>query len=95
MVLLGCLCHSLYSTKETCKNKIKGVGPLPLSMVSLNGAGGAMNGFIEERQGGREQGTQYAQLDMHGISPVICRRKELLDSGVWERNSLIQVFVLG
>ena len=70
------------------------VGPLPLSMVSSNGAGGAINGFIEGRQGGRDQGTPHAQRDMRGISPVICRRKKLLDSGVWERNSLIQVFVL-
>ena len=63
-------------------------------MVSSNGAGGAINGFIEGHQGGREQGTPHAQLDMRGISPVICGRKKLLDSGVWERNSLIQVFVL-
>ena len=48
------------------------VGPLPLSMVSSNGAGGAIDGFIEGRQGGREQGTPHAQLDMRGISPVIC-----------------------
>ena len=70
------------------------VGPLPLSMVSSKGEGGTMNSFIEGRQGGREQGTPHAQLDMRGISPVICSRKKLLDSGVWERNSLIQVFVL-
>ena len=44
-------------------------------MVSSNGAGGAINGFIEGRQGGREQGTPHAQRDMRGISPAICRRE--------------------
>ena len=42
----------------------------------------------------KEVGNRDAQRDMRGISPVICGRKKLLDSGVWERNSLIQVFVL-
>ena len=44
-------------------------------MVSSNGAGGAIDGFIEERQGGREQGTPHAQRNMRGISPVICHQE--------------------
>ena len=51
-------------------------------MVSSNGAGGAINGFIERSQGGREQGTPHTQWDMQGIAPVICSQKQLLDSGV-------------
>ena len=42
-------------------------------MVSSNGAGGAVDNFIEGRQGGGEQGTPHAQWDMRGISPAICR----------------------
>ena len=42
-------------------------------MVSSKGAGGAIDGFIEGRQGGRKQGTPHAQWDMRGISPAICR----------------------
>ena len=74
------------------------VGPLPLSMVSSNGAGGTINGHIKGRQRGKEQGTPQAQRDMCGISPgnspKICLQKKLLDSGGWERIYLIQVFVL-
>ena len=122
------------SSKDTCNNKIKSVGPLslsmisskrtwgaingfiegsqrgnrehvgqlPLSMVSSMGAGGTINGFIERRQGGREQGTPHTQRDMRGISPVICGREGAasiyffpnLSQSDWERNSLIQGFVL-
>ena len=38
-------------------------------MVSSKAAGGAIDGFIEVRQGGREQGTPHAQWDMR------CRRE--------------------
>ena len=41
-------------------------------MVSSKGAAGAINGFIKEHQGEREQGKRHAQQDMCGISPVIC-----------------------
>ena len=44
-------------------------------MVSSKRTGGAIDGFIEGRQRGREQGTPHAQRDMHGISPAICRRE--------------------
>ena len=40
-------------------------------MVSLKGARGAINGFIEGHQGGREQRTPHTQWDMHGVSPAI------------------------
>ena len=48
--------------------------PVTLLMVSLKGARGAINGFIEGHQGGRdtrEQGTPHTQWDMHGVSPAI------------------------
>ena len=44
-------------------------------MVSSNGAGGAVDDFIEGRQGGRDQGTPHTQWDMCGISHSICRRE--------------------
>ena len=80
---VGPLSLSIGSSKETGgaidgfiegrqRGKREHVGQLPLPMVSSKGAGGNINGFIEGRQGDREQGTPHAQLDMRGISPVIC-----------------------
>ena len=53
----------------TCRT----AAPITESMVSSKGAGGAIEGFIEGRKGGREQRTPHAQRDMCGISPAICR----------------------
>ena len=69
---------------------------------SVTGARGAINGFIEGLQGGSEQETPHAQLDMRGISPALCRREGVVSIYFFPnqigkerlRNSLIPVFVL-
>ena len=48
-------CQLLQSSKDTCNNKIKGVGPRSLSMVSSKRTGGAIDGFIEGRQWGNRE----------------------------------------
>ena len=48
-------CQRLQSSKDTCNNKLEGVGPLPLLMVSSKRTGGAIYGFIEGRQGGNRE----------------------------------------
>ena len=81
-------CQLLQSSKDTCNNKLEGVGPKDhcpfrcfhrrgqgASMVLSKGAGGAVDNFIEGRQGGGKQGTPHAQWDMRGISPAICSRE--------------------
>ena len=43
------------SSKDTGNNELEGVGPLPLSIVSSKRTGGAIDGFIEGRQGGNRE----------------------------------------
>ena len=47
-------CQLLRSSKDICNNKIKGVGPLSLSMASSKRTGGAINGFIAESKDAKE-----------------------------------------
>ena len=86
----------MVSSKDTNEGTGNMKDHCPYQLFHRRGAGGDINGFIEGHQGGREQGTTYAQLDMHGISPVIAAQmewqlfisfpislgKKLLDSGV-------------
>ena len=45
-------------------------------MVSSMGAGGSINVFIQVSQGGREQGTPQAQLDMHDTHLLFAAEKK-------------------
>ena len=57
-------CQLLQSSKDTCDNKIKGVGPLRLLMVSSKRTGGAIDGFIEGRQRGNREHVGPLPLSM-------------------------------
>ena len=57
-------CQLLQSSKDTCNNKVKSVGPLSLSMVSSKRTGGAIDGFIEGRQRGNREHVGPLPLSM-------------------------------
>ena len=52
------------SSKDTGNNELEGVGPLPLSIVSSKRTGGAIDGFIEGRQGGNREHVGPLPLSM-------------------------------
>ena len=57
-------CQLLQSPKDECNNKLKGVGPLSLSMVSSKRTGGAINVFIEGCQRGNREHVGPLLLSM-------------------------------
>ena len=68
-------CQILESSKDTCNNKIKGVGPLSLSMVSSKRTGGAIDGFIEGRQRGNRE---YVVIELLEFKPRLAHRPALI-----------------